>query len=506
MLAAMRHATRVRLCLAAALCASVSTAARAARAQDLPRVSVSRALVVEGVVADPTVSDLLGLSRVRFQGLIATELSAVGYRVEGAGADTLQGLPPLVLAGVVKEEICDDIAPSQCRVAIQWELQERNGSVVYRTVTRAVDQQPTLDRLRRVLIQGALRSLMGRRRFASRLGSGEPAPSGATLGFKQCRRETLGLPAASRAALAALVLVESGSSLSVGAVLSTDGLILAATRAMESDAPLRVRFSAQQVVPARVVASAPEAGVALLRADARTSLCLPVRDSPLSRGATAFVVGSDLHEERALSLVGAVMSSERGPDGSVALRVDGHGASAPGTPLLDESARLAAVVVDAAHSPEAVEVQSALTALRVKPAAITDPRLLSAPAETIPAIGFVRDPDDPPYALARSYTYGTSGTAGQVRRAAAITAGVGALGVAATWLQFHGKSDISTSEHTRLVVYNDVSWAVLALGAVGFGISYALPESHDVVAGHGTARRHLMLSVAASGLGANGEF
>jgi hypothetical protein len=40
---------------------------------------------------------------------------------------------------------------------------------------------------------------------------------------------------------------------------------------------------------------------------------------------------------------------------------------------------------------------------------------------------------------------------------------------------------LSSSAHSRLVVLNDLSWGLTALGAVGFGVSFALPEAHEVV-------------------------
>lgn len=505
----MRRAPRVRTVLAAtAWGLGLSFFAPAAQAQDVPRVSASRPVIVEGLSVDSKVPDLLGLARVRFQGLIALELSSVGYRVgdpEGTSPETA-----FILAGSVKEEACDDVAPSQCRVAIQWELQRRSGVVVYRTLTRAVDQQPNLERLRRGLVQGALRSLLSRRRFTTRLAdsSGASAPSG-SLGFKECRREAIHLPDASRAALAGLVRVESGSRVAGGAILSADGLILTSARELMPGAPLRVRFSAQQVLPARVVARAPEAGVALLRTGAHTaSTCLPLGDEPLESGTAVFGVSTTLGEDGAMSLSGATVASSIARDGWERWAVPPPVAGAPGAPLLTVDGRLAATVVmpgDRSALGQALGARSALSALRLQPAAISDPRLLGELGDDAAEQGYVRDPDDPPFELTRRYTFGTGPAAGTLRKAGFVTAGVGALGVAATWLQFRGKRNVTAHEHSRLVVFNDVSWAVLALGAVGVGVSFALPQPHDVVAGHSSARRSIRLEVAASGLGVSGE-
>src|SRR6185295_19049727 len=102
---------------------------------------------------------------------------------------------------------------SQCRIAILWELQDAKGMIVYRTATRAVGREATVERLRRTLVVGAVRSLLQRRRFALQLTEADttpkPAPTG-PLGFKQCRRAGSPLPEGARAVAASLVFVESG--------------------------------------------------------------------------------------------------------------------------------------------------------------------------------------------------------------------------------------------------------------------------------------------------------
>lgn len=213
--------------------------------------------------------------------MIAMELASVGYLLTNSdgGEPPASAPPPLTLVGSVREEICDDEAPSQCRVAVQWELQDARGVVVYRAITRAVEQAPSLEKLRRGLIEGTLRSLLQRRRFALQL-------------------------------------------------------------------------------------------------------------------------------------------------------VDHSG-----------------------------------------------PNEVAAPP-----LRYVRDRDDPPFALTKHYTYGTSSAARRLRTGAEVTAAVGGVGVVGTWASFRSSRDLSPAAHARLVVLNDLSWALLGVGAAGFCLSYAWPESHDVVA------------------------
>ncbi|MES1189375.1 MAG: trypsin-like peptidase domain-containing protein [Myxococcales bacterium] len=492
-------------------------AASPAAAQELARVSVSRPLRVGGIVVEPGGQDVIGLSRIKFQGLIASELASVGYRLAdaGDGLKSESALAPLTLLGVVKEEICDDEAPSQCRVAIQWELQDPRGVVVYRTTTRAVDQTPSLEKLRRGLVEGALRSLLQRRRFTLQLSdqtAPRPAPVVGPLGFKRCKRPAVALPQAARAAAASLVFVESGSSLAAGAIVSGDGLILTVASTLEANAPLRVRFSAEQTLPARVVALDRKADVALLHVAAHTdATCLVLRDTVLAPGQAVFGVSSELSEDRAFSLSGGAVLAPDPADGEGALRVDPALARAPGAALLDAEGRLAAVVTSrGAHaggaSGRGLGALATLAALELKPAAITDPRLLAEEADKAPAVGYVRDRDDPPFALTKRYTYGTSATAHRLRTAGWITAGVGAVGVVGTWSTFRTIHTLSPTAHNRFVVLNDVSWVLLGLGAVGVGVSYALPQGHDIV-GVRSARRtptgstagQLFVRVAAGG-------
>jgi len=486
-------------------------------AQELPRVAGTRGVVVGGLVSDPHVEDVLGLGRVKFHGLIASELSVIGYRVVHASAAANKrdaGLPPLTLIGTVKEEICDDQAPRQCRVAVQWELQDRKGVVTYRTLTRAVDQAETLEKQRRALVEATLHSLLQRRRFALQLTDSQDAPKPAAnqpLGFKRCERTATALPQASRAVAAALVFVESGSRLSAGAIVSPDGLILTGANGVEPSAPLFVRLSAEQKLPAEVVKLERAADVALLHVAAHfDTTCLALRDAALASGAPVFGISSQASEDRAISLTASVVQ-RTGETGRLSwLETDPRIAKIDGGPLLDEEGSVAAVV--AAHPAgepkasvaRAIDVPSALSALGIKSAAITDPRLFDLQGQPAPAVGYVRDADDPAFVLARRTTYGTSRDAHVLRTAGVWTAAVGALAVATTWSAFRASDDLTDHEYNRLVVLNGVSWAVFGLGVVGFGVSYVWPEGHDVVAAQSAGRPRLRLGLGAGGFSLSG--
>jgi S1-C subfamily serine protease len=465
------------------------------RAQELPKVRGTRPVAVQGLVSDVHNEDLLGLGRTKFQGFIASELASVGYHVwrmsQDAGARE-QGAAPLTLVGIVKEEICDEQTPRQCRIAVQWELQDRKGVVAYRTLTRAVDQSELRERQTRELVSGALRSLLQRPRFALQLTDAAETsqPLIEPLGFERCSRADVALPSGARAAAASYVLIESGSRLAGGAIVSPDGLILTEASVLDAKAPLFVRLSAQQKLPADVLTVAPHADVALLHVSGHfDATCLPLRSGPLTTGAPLFGVSSPLSEERATSLNGSVVQELQLRGGVGLVRTDPRIAQAEGAPLFDEAGRLAAVVSgrllaqDSGTKAQGVDVPSVLAALRLKPAAITDPRLLqTAGLSPNSDIHYVRDADDPPFALTQRYTYGTSSSAHTLRRVSAWTAGVGALGVALTWASFRSSGHLSEHSHNRLVVLNDVSWALTGLGVVGLGASFVWPEPHDVVA------------------------
>jgi S1-C subfamily serine protease len=484
-------------------------------AQELPRVSTTRMLLVAGVGVDQKNADLLGLSRIKFQGLIASELASVGYRIASADDAAVRHgeSAPLTLTGSVREEICDDIAPSQCRIAILWDLQDHRGATVYRALTRAVEQRATLEELRRALITQSLHSLLKRRRFALQLTdveSGSAARDPEPLGFKQCRRSALELPHAARSAAASLVLVESGSNLARGAIISGDGLILTSAKAILPGAPLRVRFSAQQTLPGDVVAIDRAADVALVHVAVNTDkTCLPLGEGSLPSGTTVFGVSSELAEDAAVSLGAGPVLKSLEVDGKRWVQIDSRVARADGGPVLDAEARLFAVASgqapkDLEAAVQAIEVGSALQALNIKPAAISDPRLVGA-QKVEPAVSYVRDRDDPPFVLTKRYTYGTSPTARRLRTASLVVTGAAAFGVAATWVTFRHSPDMSPAAHQRTVVLNDLSWVLLGLGAVGIGASFAWPEGHEVVEGHGSARRELFIGVASGGLSLTGS-
>ena len=80
--------------------------------------------------------------------------------------------------------------------------------------------------------------------------SGEVAQG--RLGFKRCQRGAIELPDGARAAAAGLVLVESGSRLSRGTLISSDGLVLAPASGWSRLLPSqRVRASGRLMPPSR---------------------------------------------------------------------------------------------------------------------------------------------------------------------------------------------------------------------------------------------------------------
>jgi hypothetical protein len=94
-----------------------------------------------------------------------------------------------------------------------------------------------------------------------------------------------------------------------------------------------------------------------------------------------------------------------------------------------------------------------------------------------------------------------------LRKAALVTTGLGAAGVVFTWLSYRSTANPTSAQRTRGVIENDVSWVLVGLGAAGLGVSFFLPERHDVVdvdvvAGgpSATARPELFLGFAAGGV------
>ena len=97
------------LCTMALSLVASSSVTELAAAQNLPRVSATRALRVGGLSIDPHAEDLLGLGRIKFHGVIAAELSSVGYTLgepgdaSAARNGAVRGQAPLELFGYVRE-------------------------------------------------------------------------------------------------------------------------------------------------------------------------------------------------------------------------------------------------------------------------------------------------------------------------------------------------------------------------------------------------------------------
>lgn len=500
------------------MCAvGLSVVSGRATAQELPHITASRGVIVAGLSSEPTTEDVLYLGRTKFSGVIAAELAGAGVPLRSAAErSSVVEAPPLSLFGTLKEETCDGPLPSQCRVAIQWELQDVRGRTIYRTTTRAVASADSFERERRALVEDAVHSLLRRRRFLLQFqatGASVAESPSEPLGFKSCQRPDVSLPGAAHTVAFATVLVASGSSLSRGAIVSPDGLILTEARALEPQAPLRVRFAAGQTLPADVVAQDKNADVALLKTSAHTAqICLPVRSGHLATGDGVWGVSSELTEEAATSLTGSVVADVvTAPVGHI-IRVDPKIAKGLGAPLLDRDGKLTGVVVttrsasEDASSVGALDTSDALAALHVRPASITDPRLAGTVGETLEA-GYVRDADDPPFAMTQRYTYGTAPSAHTLRTVGLATTGVGLAGVVFTWFSYRAATNPTPAQRNRFVIENDVSWVLVGLGAAGVGVSYVLPERHDVVdvdteAGGRSAssRRELFIGVGADGL------
>jgi hypothetical protein len=474
-----------------------------------PRAA-GHAIVVDGISAPPHADDLLGLTRLKFQGLIGSELSGAGYRVSVRDAAEPSSL---VLVGLLKEEVCDGQPEVQCRIAIQWQLEDRRGVAVYRATTRAVDQASSFEALRRSLVLGALHSLLQRPRFGRKVAGdslGQAPGAREPLGFRRCPRGDLELPEAARIVAAALVSVQAGSNLFAGTIVSPDGLILTTSRGIDDNVPLQVHFRGGQTWPASIVALERAADVALLHVAAHTdATCVPLGAEPLQKGSVVFGVGSEVAQDAAISLDSGLVEATSASDQGALLALSERVAKAPGGPLLDKQARLVGLVtVSQGDEPShvGIDVSSALAALRARPAAATDPRLVPIASDG-EALGYVKDVDDPPFVLSKRYTFGTSESAHTLRVTGAITLAVGATGVGGTWATFRVTSHPSPAAHQRLVIVNDISWVLVGLGAVGLGVSYALPEGHDQVAvrAETAAGREWFVRFGAGGLALGGR-
>lgn len=290
----------------------------------------------------------------------------------------------------------------RCRARVTWEVFDvQTKSIVYRVATSAfVDKLVGAEG--DALWEENARSLVSRKRLAELLAKTKPRPDDGPLppmaAFKRCDDKPVQLPKGAETAIAATVVVESGSARGAGTVLSSDGLVLTAAHVLRGD-EVKVVWKSGLSAKAIVTRLSSAEDLALLKVEANGLACVPSAAKPPATGDELYAVGAPLG--LTFSLTRGILSGVREVDGRSLLQTDATvNAGNSGGPLLDATGRLAAVVTTKLVG-EGVEgiafgvpIASVHRALAVEEGAETSP-LLSKPVDRpkVTSGPLVDDPD-----------------------------------------------------------------------------------------------------------------
>ncbi|MFO0567394.1 MAG: serine protease [Polyangiaceae bacterium] len=388
----------------------------------------------------------------------------------------------------------------RCWLGVTWELLDRDSNEVrYRVHTRHASDSQDPKQLADELVWGNLYSLLSRQRFVAALGRAAPvaaSPAFQRVGFKRCARGATPMPASAEALMQATVVVEAGDRVGSGTVVSPDGFVLTAAHVVESESSPTFQQRGGPRVQAVPIRVDPHRDVALLKPTSGSDYpCVAIREVAVTAGEDLFAIGSPLGKELSFSLTRGVVSGTRQIDGVSLIQTDASiNRGNSGGPLLDSSGRLVGVVSwkVAGSGVEGiafgVAASSALTGLGLEPAdatavALTQP--MAVQAKSVEAVDDAPDPDPglypPPRPVAAPKPEAPRGPKTKLARtlglSGLVTAGVGAVGVGATYGLYEAqKGDLTRDKFDNLRLANDVSWLVLFGGAGMWAVSELLPR------------------------------
>jgi S1-C subfamily serine protease len=499
----------------AVLCTALTLgAARNARAQPLAAEQDSRLRVGFSNLVARLDSDEIGFAKAEYRVHILEALRAAGFNAVGAESlvfDRDEGQrADLILGGTVRELECRRVARrTNCRVAIQWELLDRDqDAVVYRVLARHME--PNVDRTNgpvagRKLALGALRSLIARPRFAELLKTKRELPPDANYApaaFRSCIAQERELPAQFNEAADATYLVKQAGGFGSGFSISPDGLILTAAHVVSGKTVELSRRGETATFTGTVVRVARKHDVALivLAGAGADQPCLEVEPAPPSAGDDVYAIGSPASQDLAFSLTRGIVSGLRLQEGIQLVQTDASlSPGNSGGPLLDRHARVVGIVTKklAGQAMEGlgfgVQIRDALQALKLEPQLTTAPSLLqpAAAAGKLPgARPIIVDADSPMPSLdpagdrrrraaadyARRLQERSDATAWYVKpmRWVGLAASLGGtLGIVYS-TSAGNQERITRRDYQKYRTQNDISWAIFGLGTAAFAVSYPL--------------------------------
>jgi len=518
------------------LCLGLLALTRSARAEPPERRDNQRAIGFSRL-AERTARDTpVHFEQEAFRVFILEHLRKLGLHAVG-GEEDLFGrsleVPELVLGGVVREFLCNQINRTyHCRFGLNWQvLDVHSGQVIYEATVRGavydIQSQTSGTTVGKQMLTLALDSLLRRPRFTKLL---EPhaAESDATFpvaGFRRCTSGALDMPRQAPKATEATVVIESKGGTGSGFFLNDEGLILTAAHVVSDTPEPRARLQDGQTFPLDVIRSSRSADFALVRVrGGLKSRCLELSPSEATLGADVYAIGAPSGGQLAFSLTRGIVSGLRQWQHGALLQTDA--AISPGNsggPLLGSDGRVKAIVsrkvVGAAIEGLAfgVPVATGLLALGLEPATTSAPQLseaaTSTPASDVPLKPFVDQADpvpslDPVGDAQRAYVARlraqeqAQSAANQQRQsdeartveqngqrereeAARLSpgyiqamrwsglalAGAGLITAVATAASYD-RSTSTKQEYESLRLWNDIGFVALGVGAASFGASF----------------------------------
>lgn len=507
-----------------------STLASVADAQPLAAAADARVRIGFSNLVMRLDSDEIGFAKAEYRVQILQALRAAGYNAVGAESLVFNRdegeQADVVLGGTVRELECKAVgAETNCRVGIEWELLDRErDTVVYRLLARHAEvhierkndaltaKRLTLGALQELLAHGRFRQLLSQKRDTL------PSDDGYLLaGFRACSSQERQLPAQFDEVANATFVVKQADGFGSGFAISPDGLVLTAAHVVGGKSVQLLRHGDSTPIDATVVRMFQRYDVALLALPhpSGQESCVDVQVTPPDPGDDVYAIGSPASQELAFSLTRGIVSGLRLMKGVQLVQTDASlNPGNSGGPLLDRHARVLGVVTHklAGRAIEglgfAVQIQEALSGLKLQPESSTSAELLQAavfPADRHrAATAFVDTPSPVPSLdpegdrrradaadLARREEEQQAATPWYVKpmRGAGLSVALtGSLFVVHSWISTNNTA-MKRAAWQGYRTENDIGWALLGLGGTAFVVSYPLQPKLAPKVGKAAARR-----------------
>jgi S1-C subfamily serine protease len=172
-------------------------------------------------------------------------------------------------------------------------------------------------------------------------------PDANKLYIRPCHpAQTLQLPRDLPQVMDSVVLVQNGSEIGSGVIVSPDGYLLTASHVVGDSSRAAVYLASGEVLNAQVLRTNPERDIALLKLEKSNLSCLPIRKSLPSVGSRLFSIGaSPVGEVQFRVIPGTIQGYQGGAGHPLYLQTDANlNPGNSGGPFLDEQGRVIGII------------------------------------------------------------------------------------------------------------------------------------------------------------------